>query len=45
MNDMQDRICMTDTIRRCEQYMIEIGVSHEYAIIKDIRRVLKKWTK
>jgi hypothetical protein len=39
---MQDKICMIDMIRRCEQYMVAIGVSHEYAIMKDIRKVLKK---
>lgn len=42
MNDRRDRICMIDMMRRCEQYMIEIGVSHEYTIIKDIRKVLKQ---
>lgn len=41
MNDSKDKMCMIQVIRKCEQYMIEIGVSHEYAIMKDIREVLK----
>ena len=45
MNDMKDRICMIHMIRRCEKYMVGIGVSHEYTIIKDIREVLKKMDK
>ena len=33
------------SITKAEQYMVEIGISHEYAIIQDIRRVLKKMDK